>query len=373
MSTTLKIKTIALTLFVTGGMAAQADITIGGRPSAGMGGAGLALPMNSGQQGIINPSLLGFAPSSLVFNWPSIGYRLEGVSISDLKNTLGNIDKGGLDQNKIAAFATSFGDSTKSFGLTADASITYGGFALTGSAEANVTTIPNQALQTWVNGGSVIASLTGGEQLDAYGIGYAQVGVGYGRLVKSKLGQLAVGATLKEVKGYYSHKIESSAAIKSQGVPVNGTEFPDTAVDTLQKDGVGLDAGVTFSPKQLKMLYAGLVVENLIQPKVNFDYENPNNGPVAPGAINLFGTTYDVGLGAVLTKKIVAAADVIDVTNRASRQELRLGVSANLFSIVTFSGGYSSRTRGSLGVSAFGIDLVYSQTSPITVGSAFKF
>lgn len=353
-------------------ISASADLTIGGRPSAAMGGAGLALPINYGQQGVVNPSLFAFGRKSLNFNWPSIGYRLDGITISELKDKLGNIDKGGLDSSKLTSYATTFGDSQKSFGINGDLSITASGFGLIGGGEANVTTVPNAALQTWVKGGSNQANLTGTEQLDGYGLGYAQVGLGYGRFVPSTLGKLAVGATIKEVRGYYGHKIVNSAAIATNSNAINGTDVP-AGSDTVQKDGVGVDAGVTLNPTLLKSLYAAFVVENLVQPNVKFDYQLPSSAQVINNDINVYGTTYDAGLGFVLSKRAYLAADVIDITNRASRQELRLGASLNVLSVFNVSAGYSSRSHYTLGASAFGIDVIYSTTSPVTVGSAFKF
>ncbi len=371
-----RILTLALSLAF--GIAQADELQFGGTPGAGMAGAGLALPTYVTRNNILNPALLGFARHDFVLDWPSLGVHTDGVSLNQLRNQLGSFNNGGLSTTQLQNLAITDGDSSKQFGVALGLGLTADGFALNGISEINITTVPNAALSTWSkNGASTSDPTINGGQLDAYGLAYAEESVGYGDLFKKGTDRVAVGATFKVIQAYYAHKIISNFTENGSNVSsdvADGTDITQGGgSNDLQKSGAGLDVGAVYNSTKFSSLYGGIVVENAIEPNIKFDRQLPDSATVVTNDIDIFKRAVDVGLGWIATKKTHVALDVIDVGNKASRQELRTGVDYSILLGLSARAGYSSYSGFEVGASFRGFAFSYGSKTRLSVGTSYKF
>jgi len=363
---------MALSLVVLG--SAQADVIFGGSRRAAMGGAGLALPIDFSQSTRYNPALLGFGGRGVDFTFPQLGYRANGIDLGDIQDYLGDIGSGGLDVGRLNEFARRFGRRTSEFGVNGNAGISFGGFSFGGDGEAAVTMKPNAPLRAYNGSGNVPANA----QLDAYGFGYYSLNAGYGGKVRVPNGRLALGGTVKSVTGYYAHKIAGN--INGNTAPVNGADISGGS-DTIRKSGVGFDLGAVYSTEAMPNVYYGAVIENLVRPNVKFNRQldgdnnlgGPGTAPVIANGVDPFKTVTSVGVGAMLGRNILVAADLYDIGNNAGRSEFRSGVEFQVARGFALSAGYNSRSAISVGVSVFGFSVTLAGRQPLTVGAAVRF
>lgn len=349
---------------------AQADLRIGGSRANTMGGAGLALPVNPTNNLRLNPAMIGFAPGDLSVEIPSLGYQLQGIKIGDLSDYLGSINDGSLDSDKIQELGLKFGRNDIRFGLDGTLGLRMGGFAVTGYAQAEVLAVPNADLKSY-NGSS--GSLGENPQLDAYGLGYYTLGIGYGRQIPIRDAHLGLGVNVNIIKAYYAHKVAKYDSSTETADVTDGIDI-DSGSDTNSKNGVGVDLGLLASSDVLKGTYAGLVVKNFIEPNVKFSQQLPDSTTVAVDNLRPFKRSINAGLGKTLDNgKFLLAADMLDLGNHAGNSSLALGAEYAPLSWFSVGAGYNSRTRFTVGCSIIGINISYSDQEPITFGYLLKF
>lgn len=351
---------------------ASADLTFGGIRAAGMGGAGLALPVDIGNNYRMNPAFLAFGNKSPAFQWPSLGYKLDGVNFGDLRDLVGDLSKGGLDNDAVIRIAQQFGDSDKLIGFNGNLGFKFGGFAIGGKGNIGVNSVPNADLQTWSQSGGSLATLPPTARLDTYGFGSQELEASYGNSVRTKAGKLTVGVNLRKVKSYYAHKFADANTIQTSnsGGVMNGSGLVG---DFATKEGTGADVGVLYNPPGADNLFFGMVIENFVEPNIAFNFEAPGGGnPISALGFDPFIRTNNFGVGYV-QDKVLLAADWIDVGNRAGRQETRYGAEFKISGSTFFRAGYNSRTAFTYGISLGGFNIQLGGKIPITLATAIRF
>ena len=351
---------------------ASADVTFGGARAAGMGGAGLALPIDIGNNYRMNPAFLGFGSKAPTLQWPSIGYKLDGIGFGNVRDVVGNINHGALDASGILTLARNYADGPKAVDLNGNVGLRFGGFAIGASGDAGINSRPNAALQTWSQNGGDVNNVPLNARLDAYGFGYQQVEVGYGNTVKGPAGKLTVGANLRQIKAYYAHKFADSTTIQNndQGGVQNGSGLTS---DFATKESTGVDIGVLYNFPKANNLYVGGLIQNAIEPNIKFDYEAPGGGqPIVPNGFDPFKRNFNVGLG-YAQDKLLLAADWIDLGNNAGNQQLRYGAEYAISKSIFLRAGYNSQTAFTYGISFNGLNLQLGGKAPLTLSSVIRF
>jgi hypothetical protein len=348
------------------------DLTFGGARAAGMGGAGLALPFDIGNNYRLNPAFLGFGSKTPTLQWPSVGYKLDGFSIANIRDVVGNINHGALDATGILNLARNYATDQKAVSFGGNAGIRLGGFAVGASGEAGINSIPNAALMTWAQNGGNVNNVDPGSRLDAYGYGYQQYEIGYGNSVRTKVGKLTVGANLRRIKSYYAHKFADQATIQnnnSNGIQ-NGSGLLS---DFASKESTGLDVGVLYNLPKVNNLFFGGLVQNAIEPDIKFNYEAPGGAnPIVPNGFAPYKRNFNFGVG-YAQDRLMFAADWVDVGNNAGGQQLRYGAEFALAKNAFLRAGYNSQTAFTYGVSIGGFNIQLGGKSPLTLTSVLRF
>jgi hypothetical protein len=368
-STITGIAIVGLSVFSS---VASADITIGGNRSRGMGGAGLALPIDIGNNYRLNPAFLAFGSKAPAFQWPGLGYKLSGIGVSDIRDILGDVNQGGLDSDKVIELAQQYADRPVTLAVNADFGLRFAGLAIGARGEVGINTRPNEQLRTWAANGGNLANVDAGSRLDTYGYGTQQFEVGYGNSVRSKMGRLAIGFNARKVTSYYAHKFADRDTIQNSNA--NGVQNGSGIADDFAKsESFGMDLGVMYSPNGMDNLYIGAVIENFIEPKISFPFEAAGGGqPITANGFDPFKRNLSLGVGYV-QDKLLLAADVIDLGNRAGRMETRYGAELTLNKSLVFRAGYNSRTAFTYGFSLGGLNIQLGGQAPITLGSVIRF
>lgn len=360
-------RTIALLATLTVASFASADWVIGSGRYNGMGRAGLALPGDYIYSGRLNPAMYGLAPSSFRFQVPRLSFRIDGVGLGDVQDFFGDVDSGGLDENKLAQIARQLGDGNFEFGAGAGLGVLFNGFALDFEGDALVAGLPNPALQAWVASGAQ-GSVPVSSQLDAYGLGGYQIGIGYGRRLNTP-GEMdiSVGARAKIVKSYYTHRFADATSIQNNTVGALGAEMGGS--DVLTESGFGLDLGMVASTAKDRGLFVGATIENLITPATSFDALAPN---LATNTIRPYSRTFNTGLGYLSPGSFVFAADFVDMFNGAGSQELRVG---SEWTVGRFAlrGGYESRSGFTAGAGFGGFNVAFGGNTSAALSYALRF
>ena len=362
----LAVGTFALALLVTA--TAHADVTIGGSRAQGMGGAGLALPVDITQNYVQNPAFLAYGSKGFKGAFPQIGARFRGFSISDLNDVIKSSNNGGVSSDTVLEIARRFGNEDKSAALNSSLAFSGGGFAIGGRGEVGINSVPNDALKSW---DGQTSSLNGSERLDVYGYGYTSVDVAYGNVMRIPQGKLAVGATARIINGYFSHKFVDGNGIATGTGVQNGSNIP-AGVDAEHEQGVAVDLGFLYNLPHVENLYFGLVVENAVKPNINFDVQN-SGGSASFSDLKPFVTTYNAGVGFVGGKNLRLAADAIDIGNKAGRLETRYGAELLVAKGFSVRAGYNTRTAFTYGFEVFGLNVQIGGNAPITLASAIRF
>jgi hypothetical protein len=351
---------------------AHADLTFGGARAAGMGGAGLALPVDTGNNYRMNPAFLAFGSKAPTIQWPGIGFKLDGISIGNVRDVVGDIDQGGLDASGILELARKYADGPKTLGLNANLGLRFAGLALGVKGEAGVNSLPNAQLQQWVQSGGDPTNVPAGSRLDAYGYGYQQFEVGYGNSVRTKMGKLTVGANLRRIKAYYAHKYADQNTINNndQSGVQNGSGIIG---DYATQESTGVDLGVLYNLPNAENFYIGTVIENFIEPNIAFNYEAPGGGqPIVPRGFDPYKRTFNIGVGYV-QDKFLMAADLVDIGNNAGGQQLRYGAEFAVSKNVFLRAGYNSLTAFTYGLSIGSFNLQLGGKAPLSLTSAIRF
>jgi hypothetical protein len=360
--------TIAALAALAMASASWADLSFGGSREQGMAGAGFAFPTSAGGRGFRNPALLALRPSVRFF-WPRFDFTSRGVGFGDLDDLVEFGSNGVLDTDKLGQFARTFGDETAEFGLGSSLGFQIGAYNVDFGGQAVGATVPNAALQNWVNSGANLLNLPADAQLDAYGLGLYEIGVGTGKVISNPLdSRVAVGARAKLVRAYYTHYLANAANI-ANGTSTAGAELG--GADYLSDAGFGLDAGIHLTPQGQSGLYAGFIINNLIAPEVRFNALTPGTAP-AMDSVYAFARTVDGGVG-FQSGQILFAGDFVDLFNSAGRQDIRFGGEYLLGGQFAIRAGLSANEGLTLGAGLGALNFAFGGRMPLEAGYAIRF
>ncbi len=349
-----------------------ADVTFGGARAAGMGGAGLALPIDVGNNYRMNPAFLAFGSKAPTIQWPGLGYKLDGISLGNVRDVVGTIGDGGLDASGILTLARQYADSSKALGFNGNVGFRFGGLAIGGAGEVGINSIPNASLKQWAQNGGDVNNVPVDARLDAYGYGYEQFEIGYGNSVRTTAGKFTIGANVRRIKAYYAHKYADSTTIQNNDQ--NGVQNGSGIVgDYATKDSTGVDLGMLYNFPNVNNLYVGMVIQNFIEPKIDFDYEAPGGGqPIIPGGFDPYKRTFNLGLGYV-QDKLLMAADLVDIGNNSGGQQLRYGAEYAIGKNTFLRAGYNSQTAFTYGLSFGGFNVQLGGKAPLSLTTVIRF
>jgi hypothetical protein len=179
--------------------------------------------------------------------------------------------------------------------------------------------------------------------------------------------ELSIGARVKIVRSYYTHRFADANAIQNNTA---GTLAPEmNGQDTIDETGIGLDLGAVFSASKDQGFFIGATLENALVPKTTFDSTSPI---LQTNTIRPYPRTFNLGFGYVTPGKAVFAADYVDAFNGAGAQELRVG-SELLFGSIALRGGYESRSGFTAGIGFAGFNLAFGGNSSGQLSYALRF
>jgi len=118
------------------------------------------------------------------------------------------------------------------------------------------------------------------------------------------------------------------------------------------------------------------VVENLIEPNIEFPYTAPNS-PQGAGAsqtpIKPLKRALHAGVALEDPLGITYVADWVDITNSLGKGELRFGAERRFGGGLAIRAGYGSKSGWAIGGEVFGINIAFAQKFPMQVSRSFKF
>ena len=356
---------VTLAAFAAVSLASAQDVRLGGARTFGLGGAGVALPLDVWETHRLNPALLGFADKRLRYGIPYIGYHAKNLSVGDLSKASKDIDSNSnLDQ-----YARDFGNDTKELGLSFGEGLSFAGFAFSVAGDADARSIPNASLKEWANSSADLSTLPDDARLDAYGLATYDVAGSYGRTVLDSREKVAVGATARFASAYYAHKFVDAEAIQNDG---NGQNAPEIGNgNAVNKSGFGADFGVLASTERLKNFTVGANAHNLIEPNVRFARTDTEANAI--GDLRPFQRHVDVGAAYVASDRYLAALDLVDLGNHAGVAGVRAGAEYTVTRFFSVRAGYDSRASVAVGLSLFGVNAAFDAKGTATLTTALRF
>jgi hypothetical protein len=350
------------------------EISIFGSPTRGMAGAGIALMRNPSAQVYLNPAAVSYV-RGVQFGINNLNIDTEGATIRQISDTVKVGQEGVVNLADAARIIRTFGEKDKVQAVAnADFGLVFNGVAITVGAVGDFRLFPNAELQRWARGQS--DDLTGA-QGDIYGlVAFSLPDITFGARLSagSEQSELAIGARLRVLRVFYTHYFADQSDLSSGNAGRRASELVDA--DYLDKRGTGVDVGIIWKPnKELPLTYA-LVVENLIEPNIEFPYTAPNS-PQGAGAsqttIKPLKRALHAGVALEDPLGITYVADWVDITNSLGKGELRFGAERRFGGGLAIRAGYGSKNGWAIGGEVFGINIAFAQKFPMQVSRSFKF
>jgi hypothetical protein len=350
------------------------EISIFGSPTRGMAGAGIALMRNPSAQVYLNPAAVSYV-RGVQFGINNLNIDTEGATIRQISDTVKVGQKGVVDLGDAARIVRTFGEKDKVQAVAnADLGLVFKGGAITVGAVGDFRLYPNTPLRRWARGES--NDLTGA-QGDIYGlVVFSLPDITFGTRLSagSEQSELAIGARLRVLRVFYTHYFADQSHLSSGNRGQPASELGNA--DYLDKRGTGVDVGIIWKPnKELPLAYA-LVVENLIEPNIEFLYTAPNS-PQGAGAsqttIKPLKRALHAGVALEDPLGITYVADWVDITNSLGKGELRFGAERRFGGGLAIRAGYGSKNGWAIGGEVFGINIAFAQKFPMQVSRSFKF
>ncbi|GIV17246.1 MAG: hypothetical protein KatS3mg022_2681 [Armatimonadota bacterium] len=350
------------------------EISLFGSPSRGMAGAGIALMRNPAQQMYLNPAAVAYV-RGVQFGLSNLNMDTEGATLRQISDTVTIGQKGVVDLADAARIVRTFGEKEKVQAvLNADFGLVFNGIAVTAGAVGDFRLYPNAQLQRWARGES--NDLTGA-QGDIYGMvsfSLPDVTVGTRLSAGDSESEIAIGARVRFLRVFYTHYFADQNDLSSGNAGSRAVELG--TADYLDKRGTAVDVGIIWKPnRELPLSYA-LVVENFIEPNIEFPFTAPNTLQM-PGALQStvkpikravhMGVAMEGALG------ITYVADWVDITNNTGKRELRFGAEKKLTGGLAIRAGYGTKNGWAIGGAIFGINIAVAQKFPLQVSRSLSF
>lgn len=366
---------ITLAILAAASVSAWADeVSLFGSPSRGMAGAGIALMRNPSEQMYLNPAAVAYV-RGVQFGLSNLNLDTEGATLRQISDTVTIGQKGVVDLAAAARIVRTFGEKEKVQAvLNADFGLVFNGIAVTAGAVGDFRLYPNTQLQRWARGES--NDLTGA-QGDIYGIvsfSLPDVTVGTRLSAGSEQSEIAIGARVRFLRVFYTHYFADQNDLSSGNAGSRAVELG--TADYLDKRGTAVDVGFIWKPnKQLPLSYA-LVVENFIEPNIEFPFTAPNTLQV-PGAsqstVKPIKRAIHMGVAMEGALGITYVADWVDITNNTGKRELRFGAEKRLMGGLAIRAGYGTKNGWAVGGEIFGINIAVAQKFPLQVSRSLQF
>jgi hypothetical protein len=362
----------ALTIVSVGAWADE--ISIFGSPSRGMAGAGIALMRNPSAQMYLNPAAVAYV-RGVQFGINNLNLDTEGATLRQISDTVTIGQKGVVDLADAARIVRTFGEKDKVQAVAnADVGLVFNGVAVTAGAVGDFRLYPNAQLQRWARGES--NDLTGA-QGDIYGlVAFSLPDITFAARLSagSEQSEIAIGARVRVLRVFYTHYYADQTDLSSGNAGSRAVELG--AADYLDKRGTGVDVGIIWKPnKELPLTYA-VVVENLIEPNIEFPYTAPNTPQGAgtlPTTIKPLKRAIHAGVAMEGALGVTYVADWVDITNNLGKRELRFGAEKRLAGGLAIRAGYGSKSGWAIGGEIFGINVAVAQKFPMQVSRSFAF
>jgi len=362
---------ISLAVLAIVSVGAWADeISIFGSPTRGMAGAGIALMRNPSAQMYLNPAAVAYV-RGVQFGVNNLNIDTEGATLRQISDTVTIGQKGVVDLADAARIVRTFAEKDKVQAVAnADFGLVFNGIAVTAGAVGDFRLYPNAQLQRWARGES--NDLTGARG-DIYGlVAFSLPDITFGARLSagSEQSEIAIGARLRVLRVFYTHYYADQTDLSSGNAGSRAVELG--AADYLDKRGTGVDVGIIWKPnKELPLTYA-LVVENFIEPNIEFPYTAPNtNAPQT--TIKPLKRALHAGVALEDPLGITYVADWVDITNSLGKGELRFGAEKRLGGGLAIRAGYGSKSGWAIGGEVFGINFAFAQKCPLQVSRSFAF
>ncbi|MER3402659.1 MAG: hypothetical protein C4337_05030 [Armatimonadota bacterium] len=361
-----KVLTLTLCVMV---VSLWADISFGGSPSTGMGGAGLAVVRNPGSQMYQNPALTAYV-KGVRFGLGSFMLNTKGASLSnlidDLKFRQGSI----VDIDKAADLLRKYAREDTRLVATGDLGLVINGFAISAGAIVDARLLPNDTLQNWASKGASEDIPPTKARGDIIAMGVASVPDVAGAMrFNFQGGELAVGARVRSLRVFYTHYFAERSDERSPWKAERADELK--LRDYLEFSTTSADLGFLWRTPEGRTSYA-LVIENFVEPNLSLEAADRNGDGIVIKVIKPFKRAMHLGIATEVLGGGVWAFDIIDIGNNTGRSEIRTGYEQRLGAIFLRS-GYASRTGWTAGIGIGGFNLAYSKEFPIQVSRMLNF
>jgi len=344
-----------------------ADLSFGGSPSAGMGGAGLAVIRRPTAQSFQNPAVIAYV-QGFRFGAGNIDTTARGASLSRLLDDLEVQQGSAADIATAAGLLRKYAREDTRLLITGDLGIIASGVGISVGGILDARLLPNAPLQNWARTDGNIANIPANSRADVIAVGIVSLpDITTGVRLPSPQGDLAVGVRLRNLKLYYTHYFADQAQLQAGQ---NATRAPELqGRDYREFSATGIDLGFLWRPTGDQTYTLALVVENFVEPNIRFQATDRNGQTFNFKPLK---RTYNAGLAVELETGSLIAVDFIDIGNNAGKGEIRLGYEQRLGRIALRT-GYASKTGWTAGLGIGGFNLAYSDTLPVVVSRTLNF
>jgi hypothetical protein len=344
-----------------------ADLSFGGSPSAGMGGAGLAVIRRPTAQSFQNPAVIAYV-QGFRFGAGNIDTTSRGASFSRLLDDLEVRQGSAADIATAAGLLRKYAREDTRLLITGDLGIIASGVGISVGGILDARLLPNALLQTWARTDGNIANIPANAQADVIAVGVVSLpDITTGVRLPSPQGDLAVGVRLRNLKLYYTHYFADQAQLQAGQ---NATRAPELqGRDFREFSATGVDLGFLWRPTGDQTYTLALVVENFVEPNIRFEATD------RVGQVFNFKPlkrSYHAGVAIELETGSLIAVDFIDIGNNVGKGEIRLGYEQRLGRIALRT-GYASKTGWTAGLGIGGFNIAYSDTLPVVVSRTLNF
>jgi len=344
-----------------------ADLSFGGSPSAGMGGAGLAVIRRPTAQSFQNPAVIAYV-QGFRFGAGNIDTTSRGASFSRLLDDLEVRQGSAADIATAAGLLRKYAREDTRLLITGDLGIIASGVGISVGGIVDARLLPNAPLQNWARTDGNPINIPANAQADVIAVGVVSLpDITTGVRLPSPQGDLAVGVRLRNLKLYYTHYFADQTQLQAGQ---NATRAPELqGRDYREFSATGIDLGFLWRPTGDQTYTLALVVENFVEPNIRFQATDRN------GQIFNFKPlkrAYHAGVAIELETGSLIAVDFIDIGNNVGKGEIRLGYEQRLGRIALRT-GYASKTGWTAGLGIGGFNLAYSDTLPVVVSRTLNF
>jgi hypothetical protein len=344
-----------------------ADLSFGGSPSAGMGGAGLAVIRRPTAQSFQNPAVIAYV-QGFRFGAGNIDTTSRGASFSRLLDDLEVRQGSAADIATAAGLLRKYAREDTRLLITGDLGVIASGVGISVGGIVDARLIPNAPLQNWARTNGNIANIPNDARADVIAVGVVSLpDITTGVRLPSPQGDLAVGVRLRNLKLYYTHYFADQAQLQAGQ---NATRAPELqGRDFREFSATGVDLGFLWRPTGDQTYTLALVVENFVEPNIRFEATD------RVGQVFNFKPlkrSYHAGVAVELETGSLIAVDFIDIGNNVGKGEIRLGYEQRLGRIALRT-GYASKTGWTAGLGIGGFNIAYSDTLPVVVSRTLNF